>query len=248
MKTLLPLVILASSVSFASAASIAMNFSENSVNQGWLANDTPIGPLGILTGNFNSNNSPNANGPANVLTGNLATGTAGALVDSDGSAVATTIAWSSANPYYNSSGVGTDEARLGVGYLDDGGSGANITVTNISYTLYNVYVLLGSDAGNASGTHVSEVPLVNGTPVFGGDFPAYGNTGAAGGWVEADGTSPGNYVKVTGLSGSTLTIAGQNNTGNRIGISGFIVEQVPEPSAALLGLAGSLLLLKRRRA
>ncbi len=236
-----------SAMGFANAASIAMNFSENNGNQSWLAPDTPIGPLGILSGNFNSNNNPNPNGPGNTLTGDLASGTATNLVDSNGNAVAATVEWSSANAWFNSSGVATDEARLSVGYLDDGGSGASVTISNIPYATYSVYVLLGSDAGNE---HNSEVPLVNGSPVLGADFPAFGNlVGSGGGWIEADGTTRGNYVVVRDLSGGTATIAGQNSTGNRIGISGFIIEEqvIPEPSSALLALLGAGLLARRRR-
>lgn len=235
-------------VGFAGAASIAMNFSENNGNQSWLASDTAIGPLGILSGNFNSNNNPNNNGPSNILTGDLANGTASGLVDSDGNAVSATVRWSSANAWYNGSGTATDEARLSVGYLDDGGAGALVTISNIPYATYSVYVLLGSDAGNE---HTSEVPIVNGTPVLGTDFPAYGNlNGSGGGWIEADGTTRGNYVVVRDVTGSTATIAGQNSTGNRIGISGFIIEeqqQIPEPSSGLLALLATCLLARRRR-
>ena len=230
----------------ANAASIGVNFSENNGNQNWLADSTPIGPLGIPSVNFNSNNSPNANGPANIVTGSLSAGTVGNLVNNLGDAVAMTVSWSAANPYYNSSGTLTNEARLAVGYLDDGGSGALITAENVPYPIYNVYVLLGSDSGDE---HTSEVPLVNGTPVLSADFPAYGNlNGSGGGWIEADGTTRGNYVVARNITGSSFTIAGQNNTANRIGIAGFVVQQVPEPSSALLGLVGSLALLRRRRA
>lgn len=248
MKKRLITLIFVSSAGFASAASIAMNFSENNGNQSWLAPDTPIGPLGILSGNFNSNNNPNANGTTNVLTGNLATGTASNLVDSNGNGVSTTVEWSSNNAWYNGSGIATDEARLSVGYLDDGGAGARVTISDIPYATYNVYVLLGSDAGNE---HNSEIPLVNEVPVLSADFPAFGNlVGSGGGWIEADGTTRGNYVVARGLTGSTATIAGQNSTGNRIGISGFIIEeqqQIPEPSSTLLALSATALLIRRRR-
>lgn len=247
MKKLATTLFTISAMGFASAASIAMNFSENNGNQSWLASDSPIGPLGILSGNFNSNNTPNSNGPGNTLTGSLGSGTAGNLVDSNGSAVTATVEWSANNAWYNGSGVGSDEARLAVGYLDDGGPGASVTISNIPYSTYNVYVLLGSDAGNE---HTSEVPLINGTPILGADFPAFGNLiGSGGEWIEADGTTRGNYVVARDLSGDAVTIAGQNSTGNRIGISGFIIEEqvIPEPSSALLALLGAGLLARRRR-
>lgn len=231
---------------FAGAASIGVNFSQNNDNQGWLAESSPIGPVGIPSVNFNSNNNPNVNGPTNLVTGTLAAGTLGNLVDSLGEAVAMTVSWSSATVYYNGSGTGSNQANLAVGYLDDGGDGAMVSVSNVPYDTYNVYVLLGSDAGNE---HLSESPLVNGTAVLAADFPAFGNlNGSGGGWIEADGTTRGNYVVMRNLSGSDFTIAGQNNSANRIGISGFVVQAVPEPSSALLGLVGSLFLLRRKRA
>jgi hypothetical protein len=43
------------------------------------------------------------------------------------------------------------------------------------------------------------------------------------------------------------TFSGQNSTSNRIGISGIVINQVPEPSAALLGLGALVGLIVRRR-
>jgi hypothetical protein len=89
---------------------------------------------------------------------------------------------------------------------------------------------------------------VNGANVLAADFPAFGNLiGSGGGWIEADGTNRGNYVVARGISGASVNISGQNSTSNRIGISGIVINQVPEPSAALLGLGALVGLIVRRR-
>lgn len=228
----------------AHAAAIALNFSENDTNQNWTNSTDLVGPLNIATGSFNTTNNPPGAAGLPTRTGTLAAGTILGLVDSNGAATGTSVTWSSANAWYNSSGTATSQGRLSVGYLDDGGAGANISFSNVPYSLYDVYVLLSSDAGD---THTSEIPKVNGVNVLPADFPAFGNLiGSAGAWVEANGVTRGNYVVARGISGSSVTITGQNSTTNRIGISGVILNQVPEPSAALLGL-GTLAALGMRR-
>jgi hypothetical protein len=229
------------------AAGIALNFSENDSNQSWLNTTDLIGPTNIPAGFFNTNNNPTGAAGLPARSGTLAAGSLLGLVDSTGAVTAASVTWSSNNAYYNSSGTATNQARLAVGYLDDGGAnGASVTFSALPYAVYDVYILLGSDAGN---THNSEVPRVNGVNVLAADFPAFGNlTGSGGGWIEADGVTRGNYVVARGITGSSVTIAGQNVTTNRIGISGIVISEVPEPSAALLGL-GTLagLALRRRR-
>lgn len=243
--SVLTLTLLSVTALAAQAASIGVNFSENDGNQSWLTTNTPVGPTAIPSGFFNTNNNPTGAAGLPVRTGSLAAGSLLGLVDSTGAATSASVAWSSANAWYNSSGTGTDEARLSVGYLDDGGAGASITFSSIPFALYDVYILLGSDAGD---THISEIPRVNGTNVLAADFPAFGNLiGSGGGWIEADGTNRGNYVVARGISGDSVNITGQNVTANRIGISGIVINQVPEPSAALLGLGALAGLIVRRR-
>ncbi|NWK55014.1 PEP-CTERM sorting domain-containing protein [Verrucomicrobiaceae bacterium N1E253] len=233
----------------ASAAAIAVNFSENSSNQSWTSSEN-IGILSILTDNFNSTNNPTG-GPANTHTGNLGTGTLTNLVDSNGVAVVgSTLTWSSSGPYYNGAGTGSNEARLNVGYLDDGGGGINIELTNVPYTQYNVYIQLSSDQGQPGG-YTSMGFDVNGNG-FGPDVLGYnylGSDGANTSYTEATPSVRGNYILVTGQTASTLTIQGQQRDSARRGSIGAIyIEQVPEPSAAaLLGLGGLALILRRRK-
>ena len=244
------LTIIAATIGAASAASIAVNFSENNANQNWTSVEN-IGPLSTSTANFNNTNNPTG-GPANTHTGTLAAGTLGALVDDAGAAVAgSTVTWSSSNAWFSGAGTASNEARLNVGYLDDGGGGISITMTNVPYAQYSVYVLLASDQGT---TYTARDVDVNG----GGAGPnvlAYGYLGsdaANTGWTEATDTVRGNYILVSGQTASTLTINGQTRDGvNRGSIAGFIIEDttpVPEPSStALLGLGGLALILRRRK-
>lgn len=245
-KILLSLAALALSGSLLQAASIAVSFSENDGNQNWTNGTDLIGPTNIPTAFFNTNNNPPGVAGLPVRSGSLAAGSLLGLLDSTGAITATSVAWNAPNAWYNGSGTESNQARLAVGYLDDGGNGASVTFSAITYATYDVYILLGSDAGD---THMSEVPKVNGVNVLAEDFPAFGNlNGSGGGWIEANGVVRGNYVVARGITGSSVTIAGQNVTANRIGIAGIIISEVPEPSTALLG-AGALagLFLRRRR-
>jgi hypothetical protein len=243
--SVLTLALLSATALAVQAASIGVNFSENDGNQSWLTSTTPVGPTAIQSGFFNTTNNPTGAAGLPVRTGSLAAGSLLGLVDSTGAVTSTSVAWSSPNAWYNASGTGSDQARLSVGYLDDGGAGASITFSSIPFALYDVYILLGSDAGD---THTSEIPRVNGANVLAADFPAFGNLiGSGGGWIEADGTNRGNYVVARGISGASVNISGQNSTSNRIGISGIVINQVPEPSAALLGLGALVGLIVRRR-
>jgi len=57
----------------------------------------------------------------------------------------------------------------------------------------------------------------------------------------------GHYLLISGLSGD-LTITTTNPAGGRAPLAGFQIVEVPEPSsAALLGLGGLALILRRRK-
>lgn len=250
---------LAASLAFAAAtsvqaASIAVNFSENDANQGWISSTSAIGPTGIQAQYFNTTNNPPGAAGLPTRSGSLASGSLSGLVDDSGNATTAAVSWSSSNTWWNSDGTGSDEQILAVGYLDDGGSGVTITVSNVPFANYRVYGLLASDQGN---TYTTLDFLVNGNAVLGGSATAYGNiaesitnTGQA--WSLLTTSQTGNYWLSGTETSSTLTITGPVRVGNDRGsITGFIIEEVapvPEPgSAALVAFSLVGMALRRRR-
>lgn len=230
-----------------SAASISINFSENSTNQGFTGGSN-IGPLSVDSSNWNT-----TNGQAS-----LAAGTLNNLKDDSGTVTTTSMTWSSSGPFYNTEdGTGSDERRLSVGYLDDGGGGISVSMSNIPYANYRVIGLYSSDAANGAATVQAQDMNVNGTWVFGGatsqSVTATGSipdnqiqNGAN--WSILSPTDVGNYWSFD-TSGSTLTITQSPAAdAGRAALAGVIIEEIPEPSStALLGLAGLTLILRRRK-
>jgi autotransporter-associated beta strand protein len=140
------------------SGSISYDFSENTGNQ-VLDSSTPKGPLG--TTNWNDSTAEGA----------VASGSESALKDGTGAATTASITWSSANTWSNGSGTGSDNAKIVLGYLDDGGSGVSVTLNNIPYAKYAVYGIVGSDHGGGSQYQTRDV-LVNGNKWV---FPSFPN-------------------------------------------------------------------------
>jgi hypothetical protein len=230
------------------AQTISLNFSENSDNQVFGEfGQAFIGPL--MTDSATWNNTADFASPAS--------GALTDLIDQSGAPTSADVTWSSANTWFTKGGTLDDEHRLGVGYLDDGGNGVSITVTDIPYSHYTVYGLLASDQslGDPIDTYNTVDFVVNGNPVFGGTAPAYNSVDdslAATGsfWSLADGVNIGNYWTIT-TSGSTLTIQGNPRTGDDRGsLAGIIIQEVvPEPTTALMAFAllGGIVAMRFRR-
>jgi hypothetical protein len=252
-KLLLRICLAASSLSSADAASIAYNFTESDSNPSQaLDSTTPKGPLGTTVWN-----------DSYVRTsGTVANGSESALVDGSGAVTTAAITWSSKETWFGDGGGTTQDQRIVLGYLDDGDQGgANpgvfITITGIPYAAYNVYGIVASDAGSST-TYTTQDFLINAaTWVYGGGAPltatAFANqqpTSANGTWSEIiPGSQTGNYWLMENVTGGTLTIDGQIGGGGARGsLAGIIIEEVPEPSVALLSLlAGGALLVRRSR-
>jgi hypothetical protein len=226
----------------AHAGIIAYNFSENPGNQ-VLDAITPKGPTG--TAIWNDSNVRDS--------GTLEAGTEANLVDDSGINTGASITWAAANMWYNGSGTGSEDAKVAVGYLDDGPPPVSVTVSDIPYAEYTVYGIVGSDQGWNS-TYTTLDFDVNGTWALGGGSAttatAHGDLVSSGGaWIELTTSQIGNYWKVDNVTGSTLTITGQPRNGAERGsLAAIVIQQVPEPSTGLLGLLGLGALLFRRRA
>ena len=242
------LVIAALAVGSASAAIISVNFIENDVNQGFAGGEN-IGPL--ATDSANWNNTIDRDG------GTLGTGNMAALIDDTGTATTADISWASATVWYQNDGTSDDEHKISVGYLDDGGSGPLVTVTDIPYAEYRVYGLYSSgQAGHDA--MVGRDFDVNGTWAY-GDTAALdtavngtitGNMTRNGEfWTEiVPGSVVGNYWTVE-TSGSTLVVAGQARNGAARGSrAGSVIEQIAEPATCgmLAGCGGGILFIRRR--
>lgn len=122
----------------------------------------------------------------------------------------TAVSWTSAN-YYND-GDGSSIMR---GYLDDGGNGPTITMTNVPYESYDVIIYCSTDSSN----YRFKAKTVNGKtylpdPVSGGSVET---EHAAATWGTSALKTTGkavygvNAMRVNGLSGN-LTISGGTNS------------------------------------
>lgn len=230
----------------AHATIISVNF-----DTGNLLSSTEGGAPGVRVANWNA--WANVNDLSNV-------------VNSDGDLTAVTATVNSTNRSQRGNPAGfTNEQIIFTSVIDVQNSNT-VTVSNVPYASYDVYVYMRDDANDRAGSF-----QIGGTTYYvrgltggeGGGDPD--NTGS--GYVlstdtTVDLTNPGtidvdnsidqgNYVKFSGLSGSSFDlIAGAVDTSdaaNRNKFAGFQIVQVPEPSVTLLGALGLLGLLRRRR-
>ncbi len=216
----------------ASAASISMNFVENASNQ-ILAGGTPIGPIGTDGIYWNHNSAVGTPWATNSMSN---------LKDNTGTATGVNVSWRSSNTWYTGEGTGSDEAKLSVGYLDDGVTtdpyGVQVTFTNVPYARYRVYGMYASDTNQNTAPYIVTMRNfeVNGAWVLGGTAAttaqAYGrtdrnNTANGAYWTKiVPGVKVGNYWTIE-TSGSTLTIKGLPRNGSQRGsLSGVIIEEI----------------------
>ena len=150
---------------------------------------------------------------------------------------------------------GTNNKELLNGYLNAGPAGWNpsvtastIAISEIPYENYILIVYFSSDAAGREGQ------VVNGASTY--YFSSLGAASISGSNATLTQTlstsnadyAGANYAVFSGLSGTSQTITVQMRDNDEWGgIAGFQVVAVPEPSAALLSLAGLVLVAKRRR-
>jgi hypothetical protein len=155
------------------------------------------------------------------------TGTASALLASDGTTTNVSVTWTSSVTWYSGSTQGTGNGQLTKGYLDDGGTGANIVVSGIEYFLSNVYVITASDQ---SDPYTARPVTVNGVSYTGTDGGTILGTSSWSPvkWTAADTLTEGNggsYLKISDVAAGTITIHGSTRSGNTRGsIAGVQIE------------------------
>jgi hypothetical protein len=200
----------------------------------------------------------------NNLAGASGAAASGLSYDNNGTAVASaaSVTWSSPNTWRSTTGNNAFPAGpnrvLTNGYLDTGNTtatGISITVSGIDAALrsprYDVYVYFVGDSGENRGGGYT---INDGS----GAVTKYGSTMAMpSAFVEDPGTDPdltldGNYLRFSGLTGSSFTLTTDTTlttpNGFRAPINAVhIVQAIPEPSSVALALGGASLLGFLRR-
>jgi hypothetical protein len=242
----------------ASATTVSVNFTDaGSADSTMLVGDI-AGVAGVNTRVANWNN-------ANV---SGATGSLSGLVDNSGSASGMSISWTTdLGQWRLGHAVANGDDRMWKGYLDVQAS-ASVSVSGVPFVgTYDVYVYFDGDNGaswrvanfniggvadggeDSEGSNWGTPGEENQNKVY--NFPVAGGPGNQI-WPVSPNNDEGNYVILSGISGSSFTLQAAGGASSdilRAPINGFqIVGTIPEPSAALFGaLAGSLLFFRRRR-
>ena len=228
---------LAFSTSVEAQQSIGVNFSGGAGSE---APDPDIDTVdaGESTGVVAQTNWNNAQGGS----GNIAN-----LTGSNGAATGASLTYASNNTWGRDLPQSATNDLLS-DYLDAGtGVPATVTVSNVPYALYDVYVY----------TRRNENPEMPGGVPDADDLSDYTVNGVTqtvltgdvrDNFVLSTPTTIGNYVRFANVTGSTMTLGANQNAANfRSPVDGFQIVQVPEPtSMGVLGL-GALAPLALRR-
>ncbi len=209
-KLLLTSLLAAATMSVPAFADIYISYGAN--------NEYVVGGNGILTFDSDSGwnkatNNANSTEAASVI-----------LKDTAGTDSGVTTTWSSNNSYYGWETPPAGAEEVLKGYLDDGGNRAQITVSNISYTVYDVVVLAATDQAARA---FSAVTINDTAYTSAGGIAVAGSTA----WGASQNTTilPGvNSMTLSGITGASLTIKGGSNVTNvsRGGIAGVqIIDQ-----------------------
>lgn len=230
----------ATCLGIAQAATISINFEGNS-NLSPVGTDTPTEIVGL-------------NGVQAQDWVNLA-GTSATNADIDGGSGSATLSFTTAWRFNTGGTSGTENHNMMDGAIRIGGGGDVSPVisnlgTDFTTTGYDVYIYFGSDTHTR--THrftltptgdsaLTNSGLENADQAYNGTFTE----------TNGDGDT-GNFMVFRGITASEFTISDNATSPGKPGITGIeivsVAAAVPEPSsAALLGLGGLSLILRRRR-
>ncbi|MEJ6645063.1 MAG: hypothetical protein QNL33_17585 [Akkermansiaceae bacterium] len=217
-------------------ASIGLNLGEGRPNTALAANDV----AGVVPqSNWNNLSGTSNAGPV--------------VLNSDsGTPSGASVAWAVEEAWSVGDTTGSPDGSLLNGFFsENAGDDSSITISNVPYAIYDLYVYLSHDR------NLEDVILREG----GGQFPDFtaieNNTDVTVAPVTyspqtVSGSGSGNYVRFTNLTNSTvdlqlLTVDLGPGSIDRNAIAGIQLVQVPEPSVSLMGVITGLLLLGRRR-
>lgn len=140
-----------------------------------------------------------------------------------------------------------------------------LTISGIPFAQYEVYIYVS--ASNAGNNGVIRVKTGSTTKYIRGDEPPsspdnwsyvevdYTNAQSPGQHAAADDVPVGSYLVLDGLTSSSLTIdiaayayTTPSGGSNQVYLGGYQIVEVPEPATLALMAAGSLMMIRRRRA
>ncbi|QJE98713.1 beta strand repeat-containing protein [Luteolibacter luteus] len=195
--------------------SISLNFTDS--DAGSIITTGTAGAVPVAATNWNNLASTNGDGSA------------ASLKDNTGAATSAAVTWVSANTWRNGGTTTTGNGQLTKGFLDDGGGGCRISLSNIPYLSYNAYVIVAADQGGATQGIANLRPVrVNGVAYSHNDTAtvAVDANWTAQNWNDSANLVEGqNYLKIQNLGGLSLAIQGGDNSGGSRGpIAGLQIE------------------------
>ncbi len=156
-------------------------------------------------------------------------GTLNGVTDWRGNTLADVIVTYSANNTWAQGGANQNDGNISLlkGYLDDGGAGANVSISNIPYAKYDLYVYGIGDQG--AGAILADYTVNDGATTYTPTWLRAANLSAGQQPVEGSPGVQGHYVRISGLTASSLTITAKNNAGaGRAPLAGFQIVQAME--------------------
>lgn len=253
------------------AQAVVVSVNINGFNGNPMAQVTNVtGVAGVVpVGNWNNAGAvagTNSNDAGGATTGR--DGTVTGLLDSNGAVTTASYTWAFNNYWGNntSGSLTTQNNVLFRGYADTDGAGGNnsgITTmrvdglpSSVTANGYAVIVYLGGDSNHAGAVRITGTDnaansstkflVQNDNALRAGDLflESVATTEAA-----ALTAGSANFVRLTGFTGSTISLAFNDLSGGRARPVGFQIVgvEVPEPASLSLLAMGGLALLRRRR-